>query len=152
MLVLSVIVVFSVTLLLRYKEIRDQKIVLLYKTNHNVLLNACRQLYKEGYRGEYDLHTLNSECKNIPKVLLALKPEGIFINESMVSIGVIGGIGGFGVHAYPEGCDKPYTPYETGLIKLIDGLCYYDSHYREGHKQEFEQYLHSLRPKDFKEN
>ena len=125
-----------------------KKVLLLYKTDHKVLLHACRELYKEGYRGEFNLdENIHPDVKKFPEIILALDPVQVLIDDDRVNIGMMRGIVAFGVIAYPEHFIEPFKGYNIGDKKLLDGLWYYDIGYKPGYEREYEKYLQSLKPK-----
>lgn len=129
------------------KEANEKKIVLLYKTDHKVLLHACRELYKEGYRGEFNLdENIHPDVKKFPEIILALDPAQVLIDDDRVNIGMMRGIGGFGVFVYPKNFIEPFKGYNIGDKKLLDDLWYYDTGYKPGYEKEYEKYLQSLKP------
>jgi hypothetical protein len=131
------------------KQVKERKIMLLYKTDHSALLVACRKLIKDKHEGKWQEGRYNVNFKphpdaaKLPETILKLKPTWVWINNERVMIEMLGGLGHFGVHAFskgfPEAEQKKY-----GDKKLLDGLWYYDDGYRKA--TNYEQYIESLRP------
>lgn len=112
------------------------RVRLLCKTDHNALLEACRELSKELAAGDLNpgKYRVRSSRRppavsGFPQTILDLKPNYVFIDRTgRVMVEMLGGLGHFGVQAYPENYKKPsYAKY--GDKKLIPGLWYYDDGY-----------------------
>jgi hypothetical protein len=98
---------------------------LLYKTNHQALLAACRKLMDEDYRGQYICHWPDRDpnVDNFSEIILQLKPTYLwFQDEGYVIIELFGGMSHYGVKAYAEDFNEPYEGFRYGNKKLIDGL------------------------------
>jgi hypothetical protein len=119
------------------------RVRLLCKTDHEVLLEACRELSKRVGRGDLkpgrynvrrDRHPMASQ---FPQPILQLAPSYVYIDENdsgRVMMEMLGGLDHFGVEAYTEDYKKPYPTYQYGDKELIPGLWYYDDGYR-GHPE-----------------
>lgn len=128
-LVVTVLFHFLVTTgLFRIFTLKPRLDTLLYKTDHQALLVACRLLIKEGYEGKYmnawpDKHP---DVEKFPKEILALKPSYIVVlDDGRVRIEILGGQSHYGVVAYAEDFKEPYKDFIPGNKKLIDGLWFY---------------------------
>jgi len=113
---------------------------LLHHTDYRALLDACRLLMKEGYRGQYNVEWPNRdpEVDRFPKAILALKPTYVSVqDDGRVVIEMWGGMSHYGVVAYAEDFKEPSEGYVFGNKKLIDGLWFYSDFIdlREAHKQ-----------------
>ncbi|MFH1716052.1 MAG: hypothetical protein ABIF19_01765 [Planctomycetota bacterium] len=116
-------------------DIEDKQIRLLYKTDHQALLAACRELSKQVTKGELKAGTYwvrgnnrSPEASQFPQPILDLKPNYVYIDENdcgRVMLEMFGGFTHFGVLAYTEDYKKP-TWAEYGDKELIPGLWYYD--------------------------
>lgn len=101
---------------------------LLYHTDHQTLLTACRTLMKEGYIGKYKIKwpDKHPDVDKLPKEILALKPSYIDVwEDGRVCIEMWGGMSHYGVWAYAEDFNEPYEGFYYGNKKLIDSLWFY---------------------------
>jgi hypothetical protein len=98
---------------------------LLYHTDHEALLAACRTLVEEGYRGRYNLVWPDKypDADKLPKEILALKPPYIVVRDDRVKIEMWGGMSHYGVIAYAEDFESEQSL--LGNKKLVDGLWFY---------------------------
>jgi hypothetical protein len=126
---------------------RAKKVAILYQTDHQKLLTACRELLDEGYYGRYEVR--NSQEPNspkFPKAILDLKPSYVRIYDSgYVQVEMWGGMSHFGVIAYREDFNKAHEDLRYGDKKLLDGLWYYDDAYENN--PGYEKYIESLNPR-----
>jgi hypothetical protein len=132
---------------------------LLYKTDHQALLAACRELSKKVTdgnmaNGPYELRSGSDRwITGIPQPLLDLRPNNVYINyNGRVIVEMLGGLDHFGVYAYPEDYKRPpHASDELGHKKLLEGLWYYDDGYQYcvsvEEYEEYDKYIESLRPK-----
>jgi hypothetical protein len=100
---------------------------LLYHTDHQALLAACRSLMKEGYKGKYQIvwPDKHPDTEKFPKEILALKPSFITVYEGRMFIEMLGGQSFYGVVAYAEDFKEQGKGFHYGNKKLIDGLWFY---------------------------
>ena len=97
---------------------------LIYHTDHQALLTACRNLIREDYRGQYDfgfygwgrLHR-HPDVDKFPKEIQNLKPFTLDVSDNMVVIELLGGLSHCFLIAFSEDYEQQY-----GEKKLIDGL------------------------------
>jgi len=130
---------------------QQKQVRLLCETNHQALLKDCRELSGRCARGDlkpgkyYIGYDQEPEASKFPQLILNLKPSYVFIDDDgRVMLEMIGGLGHFGVNAYPEDYKKPsWSVY--GDKELIDGLWYYDDGYR-GHP-EYDKRIEALMQK-----
>ena len=137
------------------KGTRQQRVRLLYKTDHQALLEACRELSKQVTIGDlktgtYWLHgsRRHPAVSRFPQAILDLAPNYVYIDENnsgRVMLEMHGGFVHFGVQAYTEDYKKPHVGFEYGDKKLIPGLWYHDDGYLEN--PEYEKMIEALRPK-----
>lgn len=130
------------------KKIQQLEIRLLCETDHQALLDACRDVLRMYNRGDLkksqywirDSHfaerlhypTPSSEKVILPKVILDLEPAMIDIGQDgRIMIEMLGGLSHFGVYAYPEDYKYKGPISAYGDKELIPGLWYYDDGYHE---------------------
>jgi len=136
-----------------YKYSQKRRVHLLYKTDHQALLGACRELSRrvsvgDLNHGKYSLigSSRRKEVSQFPQPILDLEPSHVFIDyDGRVMLEMAGGLDHFGVSAYPEDYKKPPHSEKLGDKKLIPGLWYYDDGYRDN--PEYEKIIEALRPK-----
>ena len=119
------------------RDVQQRQIRLLCKTDHQALLEACRELSKQVAKGELKAGKYNvyrnpdPEVSQFPKPILTLEPSYVYIDENdcgRVMVEMFGGFCHFGVKAYTEEYNKPSWA-EYGDKELIKGLWYYDDGY-----------------------
>lgn len=122
--------------------LREARINLLCRMDHQALLEACREISTRAASGDlkpkrYYVHSPASpEASTFPKVILDLRPSTVSIEgNGVVFVAVVGGLDHFGVIFYPEGIEdgEPPPGVEWGPYgdrKLLDGLWYYDDGYQ----------------------
>jgi len=142
-----------------YKYSQKRRVRLLYKTDHQALLGACRELSRrvsvgDLKPGKYSLSgsSRRKEVSQFPQPILDLGPIHVFIDyDGRVMLEMAGGLDHFGVSAYPEDYKKPPHTEKLGDKKLLDGLWYYDDGYQYcDSPEEYEEYdkqIEALRPK-----
>jgi hypothetical protein len=132
-------------MIIESKKTRQRNVRLLCKTDHQALLEACREVSKMFARGDLKksqywirknrgaeishFPTASSERVRFPQVILDLEPTMIDIGERvMLELGT--SFHHFGVYAYPD--DEDYKPGDKyGDKELIRGLWYYNDGYHE---------------------
>jgi len=126
--------------------LRQARIDLLCRTDHQTLLDACRELAGREASGELKAKTYHvypppaPEVSTFPQAILNLKPSTVTISPGgVVMVAVAGGLDHFGVIAYPEGIEDIAPPpgVEWGAYgdrQLLDGLWYYDDGYENNPK------------------
>jgi len=132
-----------------YILVQRKRVHLLYKTDHQVLLDACRELSRRAAAGDlkYGKYDVRSDS-HPPQLILDLGPNHVFIRyDGRVMLEMMGGLDHFGVYAYPEDYKKPpVIGFKLGDKKLIDGLWYYDDGYRV-RPEDYDKRIEALRPK-----
>ncbi|UCC98850.1 MAG: hypothetical protein JSW66_02945 [Phycisphaerales bacterium] len=120
-------------------DTQEMRARLLYHTDHQALLDACREISRRVVIGDLRPGTYNirvdpdPEASSFPQVILDLAPNYVYVDEGYsgrVMLEMHGGLGHLGVQAYPEDYKSPsYSKF--GDKELIDGLWYYDDGYRK---------------------
>lgn len=134
------------------RKIESKKVKLLFESNHEELLLACRKMLleaKDGKREYGELLFLTKEEKklyeSLPEPLKKIEPVSIGISPDRIMVSLWGGMYHVGIVAFPEGT----MPWGNQCHKeLIEGLWYYDDRYNSD--PDFEEYIESLRPKSQK--
>ena len=123
-------------ILVMANPVKRMKLRLLCKTDHQVLLEACRELSIQANRGnlkskKYSVRMdPHPEVSQFPQPILDLAPNFVYIEEDgHVRLEMHGGMNHLGVEAYPEDFEKPYPSFKYGHRELIEGLWYYDDEY-----------------------
>ena len=120
------------------REDRQGHFRLLCKTDHQALLDACRELSRRVVatgdlkHGKYYVRSdPHPDVAGFPQPILDLGPNYVFIDcDGRVMLEMMGGLNHFGVSAYPEDYKKPpFVGFKLGDKKLIDGLWYYNDGY-----------------------
>lgn len=122
-----------------FQSSRERRILLLHHTDYEQLLEAGRQILKEGPKDLKNYHYLGPQHINgfpvphsvrIPKVIRRLRPYASLINyNGYVVIQMKQGAIGFGVKIYPEGFEPPNRFFIYGHRELLPGLWYVDENY-----------------------
>jgi hypothetical protein len=141
-------------------ELTVKKQRLLYRTNHQALLAACRESIKRFNDGAFSTPTIYimskdllehtnppvdrekyaRDLKQIPPIILGLEPINIMFEKNRVTLVFMGGFDHAGVFAYLD--DKEAVSGDDDM-ELIPGLRYYDDGLREA-REECLSYLKSL--------
>ena len=116
---------------------RQRLVRLLSKTDHQALLEACREISKETSTGNlttpyrYKVRPkLDPEVSRFPQLVLDTEPLYIEIaSDGRLSLEITGALHHCGVTAYPENYEKPNDNFKFGDKKIIDGLWYYEHGY-----------------------
>jgi hypothetical protein len=120
---------------------QERRVLLLYRTDHEALLKAGREILRQGpkdpmnYRYFGPMHINGFPVPRgvrIPKVIRKLRPHASLINfNGYVVLQMQGGMADFGVKIYPEGFREPRRYFEYGNRELLPGLWYYDYEYSD---------------------
>ena len=147
------LVVIVLTILLFYHPVRifgliikesfnnRQRLVrLLSKTDHQALLEACREISKEVSAGNLDPNRYivrykpDPEVSRFPKLVLGIEPLYIDISsDGRIGLEISGALHHCGVRAYPKNYEKPSDNFTYGDKEIIDGLWYYEDGYDSKH-------------------
>jgi len=129
------------------KELTVKKQKLLYQTDHQELLKACRQVITRYNDRVYSRAKINindasaNDLKQIPRIILDLEPVYIWIHNDRVMVALMGGMDHAGVTAYMNSGEAVASDDD---FVLIDGLLYYDDGLREA-DDDYKDYLKSLK-------
>ena len=133
---------------------QQRRILLLYHTDHQALLNAGRQILSQGpkdpmnyyYPGPQHIEGFPVPSRvRIPKVIRKLRPHASLINRNgYVVLQMQGDLTDFGVRIYPEGFKFKgrrfhFTP---GNRELLPGLEYYD--YKYGYIPDYDKIIDEI--------
>jgi len=128
------------------KELAVKKQRLLYQTDHDELLKACRQVITRHNDRIYSRAKINlsdaslKDLKQIPEIIQDLEPTHVWLEKHRVTVALIGGMDHAGVYAYTN---SEEAVLHDDKMKLIDGLVYYDDGLREA-GDDYKDYLKSL--------
>ena len=118
------------------KEEKQRKVHLLSETDHQALLEACRELSGRVSAGDLEANNYlfrykpHPETLRFPQLILDLEPMRISIkSDRSIRVEMHGGYHHYGVIAYPENFEKPSHSFKYGDKKIIDGLWYYEDGY-----------------------
>lgn len=134
---------------------------LLYRVDHQKLLEACRESikrynegvfssaevypvperFKEELKGTDEYEQSEKDIQHIPEIILSVEPGYVWFTDHSAMVAIMGGLGHAGVIAYAEGQEPELRDDQ---MKLIDGLVYYDDGLREA-GEDYKEYLQSLR-------
>ena len=138
--------------------------MLLYKTDHQLLLDACREISKKMTEGKikdgsYSIHSLivkhDLQTRQFPQTILKLDPLNLYVSKDGKVRIIMWPALMYGVDAFPEdykGSISEVIPEWS--IKLLDGLWYFDEDFIQHpeHKKEVEELLEERKAKDLKDN
>ena len=144
-----------------YKSNREVR-QLLYKTDHQELLVACREVMKN--RRTYHVNTsrhkaedsqetyINPANEKLPEIIRKLEPRDIYVTETKIILELHGGFAHYGIFAVPKELeeDEDARHHGSGPIKLIDGLWYYDDGLVENYAYRVKK-LKRLKPRNVPE-
>jgi len=120
------------------KKEQQRKMRLLSETNHQALLEACRELSRRVSAGDLEPNDYSvrykphPETSRFPQQILDIEPTYVIINpDGRMMIELHGGFLHYGVWAYTEDYKAPSKGFEYGDKELIPRLWYYDDGYRD---------------------
>ena len=125
------------------KKGKQREVRLLCETDHQTLLEACRELSRRITTGDLKPQQYNirlnphPEASRFPQPILDLEPTYVIINpDGRMMIELHGGFLHYGVWAYPEDYKEPGINFKYGDKKLLDGLWYYNEDYEGNPKHQ----------------
>ena len=123
------------------KEEKQRKVHLLSETDHQALLEACRELSGRVSAGDLEANNYlfrykpHPETLRFPQLILDLEPMRISIKDDRsIMVEMHGGFHHYGVIAYHEN-------FEYGDKKIIDGLWYYEDGYNPSYNKWIEKMI-----------
>ena len=138
---------FSRLIKIEVKKAQQRKVRLLSETDHQALLETCRELSREVSAGdlEPDRYIVrrepDPEVSSFPQLILDLEPTYVEITRNgRVTLEMLGGMHHFGITAYPENYEKPSHSFKYGDKKIIDGLWYYE----DGYNPKYDKWIEAL--------
>lgn len=114
-----ILVCCGIHFLLEYGFTSQKK--LLYETDHQAVLEVCRDLMAKHQRGEIPDRLFRND-PGFPDALRPLRPSVLYVQDDFVHMEMHGGADHYGFYANAEGSRKEGT---LSSIKLIDGLWWY---------------------------
>ena len=131
---------------------QQRRVILLYHTDHEALLEAGREILRQGPKDPMNYVYLGPQHiegfpvprgVRIPKVIRKLRPHASLINRNgYVVLQMQGGLADFGVRIYPEGFKGHRYYFTSGNRELLPGLEYYD--YKYDHIPEYDKRIDEI--------
>jgi hypothetical protein len=127
----------AVWLMFELKNLEARRSLILYKTDHKALLEACKELSKRVDEGQlepgyYSVYgTPDPETKQFPQLILDLDPLQVITDkDGQINIIMWPSVM-YGLIFFPEKNESSLSEqrknsYKGWCIELIDGLWYYD--------------------------
>jgi hypothetical protein len=145
---------FAVWAMRDLNRMEARRPLLLYETDHRVLLEACREISRQVAAGKlepgsYQIHgDPDPDTRQFPQLILDLDPLHVYVDKDGQVDVIMSPVVMYGVYAFPEHYEgsigelKKYSDQVWG-IELIDGLRYYDEDFQKHpeHKKEVEELL-----------
>jgi hypothetical protein len=114
----------------------QERVQLLYRTDHVALLAACREVMtnRHTFTRDKDWHGtegsdesfIDPKDPRVPAVISALQPRDVIASDTQVHLELHGGFDHYGVIALSEEEARSQTNSFAGPFELIPGLWYYD--------------------------
>lgn len=113
-------------------QIKRGRVRIFCQTDHEVLLNACRELSKRAGVGKHEARVYRMgffSGRSLPRPIRALRPREVIVDgDGTVRLSMYSGWHPFGVWASPEGYEGRRP--DKAKRKLLEGLWYYDEDYK----------------------
>lgn len=106
---------------------QQRKVCLLSETDHQTLLEACRELSERVSAGDlkpnsYLLRDEPHPESRFPQLILDIEPMRITVrSDGRIMVEMLGGFHHYGVIAYPENFENPPIVLSMGTKKLLMG-------------------------------
>ena len=130
---------------------------LLFQTDHQALLAACRQIMTNRHAFARDMNWHGPEDPDesfiypkdpkIPRPVAILNPRDVIATDSEVHLELHGGFDHYGVIALSEKAAHDATNRFSGPIELISGLWYYDDGLAADHDRWLKK-LRNMKPRE----
>jgi len=129
-------------------DVGQAKTRLFCETDHQALLDACRELSKRYVDGQLDSGEPLASSPQVPEVIRALRPSFVAVDQDgCVRIELSNKWWPLGVRAYPENYPEYPPPFEYGDRKLLEGLWYCEDGYSL-HPDEYDKIIDELLSKN----
>lgn len=134
------------------KQGKEKRAELLYKIDHDALLQACRKLLDDTTKGKWMRQTYeiklqpHPDSSKLPTEILSLEPTYIVIQEHNIFIEMHGGMDHFGFIAYSENFIESHKGNSLGDRQIIKGLWYHDDGYRVDPK--YDEVIEAMKPEE----
>ena len=113
---------------------------LLCETDHQVLLETCRDILK---KGDIEAGSKYSDLSKLPQVIRDLNPRFVSVgHDNFLCIVIRAGMSHIGICAYPEDFKAPNEKFNYGDKEIIPGLWYFDEDYY--FKPEYDKKIEAL--------
>ncbi len=127
------------------REVVQAKRRLLCETDHQALLDACRELTRQVRSGQLEAGVYGApEMLRFPEPIPTLRPKFVTLDrDGVVMIEMGFGMWPLGVQTYPEDYPKYPPPFRYGDRELVKGLWYYEDGYSL-HPKEYDRRIDQL--------
>jgi len=136
-------------ILITTRRAHAAQVRLLCRTDHKALQEAGRQTLRQVSMGNTKPGRYKVRCDphlpkglRFPEPILGLSPRAVTIRDEYMIIEMHGAMWHFGVFVYPEDFTEPYSGFDYGDRKLLEGLWYYDDEYV--HDPEYDKVIEAM--------